>query len=182
MTGGSGCTPRTVRYYERQGLLVAARSAGGHRLFGPAQLERLNFILGLREAGWTLEEVETLLRARDDAPSDREAAQRLDAILASHIGRLERKIELLAKLRSDLVGTHELLRVCGSCTTEHQRIDCETCERVPPLPRLPHGFRLAWRAREVDAAPFDEAAADGEPETHEDGASEEHDGARRSDR
>ena len=57
MTAGSGCTPRTVRYYEREGLLQAARSSGGHRLFPPGELDRLNFILALREAGVSDQEV-----------------------------------------------------------------------------------------------------------------------------
>ena len=34
MTAGSGCTPRTVRYYEREGLLQAARSSGDYTLVG----------------------------------------------------------------------------------------------------------------------------------------------------
>ena len=39
----AGTTPRTVRYYEEIGLLPAAdaRSAGAHREYGSADLERL---------------------------------------------------------------------------------------------------------------------------------------------
>ncbi len=169
MTGGSGCTPRTVRYYERQGLLRAARSAGGHRLFAAAELERLNFIIGLREAGWTLEEVETLLSAREDAPTDRDAARRLDGMLTAQIERLEQKIALLSKLRVDLAGTHELLRVCGGCTTRGERVECEACDRVPPLHQLPHGFRLTWRSRELSEAAFDDPSADGDDAATDDG-------------
>ena len=161
MTGGSGCAPRTVRYYERQGLLRAARSAGGHRLFAEAELERLNFIIALRESGCTLEEVETLLQTRDAADSDRAAVERLEALLAGHIARLEAKLDVLSKLRRDLQGTHDLLQVCGGCTSRGERVECEACDRVPPLTSLPHGFRLTWRARELDGRPpYDEAAAE----------------------
>ena len=38
-----------------------------------------------------LEEVETLLETRDAAGSDRAAVERLDALLAGHIARLEAK-------------------------------------------------------------------------------------------
>ena len=164
MTGGSGCTPRTVRYYERQGLLRASRTAGGHRMFAQAELQRLLFIVGLREAGWTLEEVEALLHVRGDGEADREGVARLDVLLAAHIARLERKIELLARMRDDLASTHALLAVCAQCTSTAVRVECEACERVPALSRLPQGFRLAWRARELDGAPaFDEPAADVDP-------------------
>jgi len=161
MTDGSGCTPRTVRYYERQGLLHAARSAGGHRLFAPAQLDRLCFIVSLREAGWSLEEVEALLTVRDAAPTDREACTRLDAMLADHVARLERKIAVLQELRDELTGTQHALAVCGECTGRLTAvaIDCDACERLPPLRDLPRGFRLAWRRD--GGPPFDELAADG---------------------
>lgn len=160
MTGGSGCTPRTVRYYERKRLLTAARSAGGHRLFDGSQLERLTYIIGLREAGWTLEEVETLLHARDESSSDGEAARSLESLLSSHIERLERKIALLSELRIDLSGTHRLLKICQGCAERDARVECQACDQVPPLEQLPHGFRLTWRSKELTAEPYDEPAAD----------------------
>lgn len=160
MTRGGGCTPRTVRYYERQGLLRAARSAGGHRLFAASELERLNFVVALREAGWALEEIVELLGARDAAPSDRTAVDRLESILHQQIERLEKKLAVLGRLREDLRGTHQALRVCHDCTVEHDEVSCETCHRQPALEDLPRGFRLTWRARELDGPPFDERAAE----------------------
>lgn len=160
MTRGGGCTPRTVRYYERQGLLRAARSAGGHRLFAASELERLNFVVALREAGWALEEIVELLGAREAAPSDRVAVDRLGSMLNLQIERLEKKLEVLGRLREDLRGTHQSLRVCHDCTVEHDEVSCEGCERLPSLGALPRGFRLTWRARELDGPPFDERAAE----------------------
>ena len=39
----AGTTPRTIRYYEEIGLLpqAPARPSGGHRLYTPAEVERL---------------------------------------------------------------------------------------------------------------------------------------------
>ncbi len=37
----TGWTARMLRYVERIGLVEATRSAGGYRLYGPAQLQRL---------------------------------------------------------------------------------------------------------------------------------------------
>lgn len=159
MTQASGCTPRTVRYYERQGLLRAARSAGGHRLFAGVELERLHFIISLREAGWSLEEVEQLFSVRDPVGTDRQACARLDVMLAEQVERLERKIAVLQRLRDDLTGTQSLLAVCSDCTEKQASVDCQACERMPPLGDLPRGFRLAWRARA--GTPFDEHDADG---------------------
>src|SRR6186713_2428940 len=102
MIAGSGCTPRTVRYYEREGLLRADRSVGGHRLFPAGELDRLRFIVSLREAGWALEDVEALLAVRDAAPNDAQAWSQLHAALGEHVARIEAKIALLNRLREDL--------------------------------------------------------------------------------
>jgi MerR family copper efflux transcriptional regulator len=37
----TGWSPRMLRYVEQTGLVSPARSAGGYRLYGPAQLQRL---------------------------------------------------------------------------------------------------------------------------------------------
>jgi DNA-binding transcriptional MerR regulator len=37
----SGWSPRMLRYVEQTGLVTAARSASGYRLYGPEQLQRL---------------------------------------------------------------------------------------------------------------------------------------------
>lgn len=161
MTRGGGCTPRTVRYYERQGLLRAARSAGGHRLFAACELERLLFVVALREAGWALEEIVELLGVRDAAPSDRAAVEHLGGLVETQLERLEKKLAVLERLREDLRGTHEALQVCQSCTTLHDQVSCDACDRLPGLGSLPRGFRLTWRARELGGPPFDETAADG---------------------
>jgi len=147
MTEGSGCTPRTVRYYERAGLLQAGRSSGGHRQFTPDELGRLNFILALREAGWSLEEITALIAARDHQPSDHSACKQLDARVSQHIAALEHKIGVLTRLRDDLAATRKALAVCDECTEAARTPDCEGCTRLPELADLPHGFRLSWRDR-----------------------------------
>lgn len=56
----TGWSPRMLRYIERAGLLELTRSAGGYRLYGPAQLQRLRtlrellarFGFGLAELGF----------------------------------------------------------------------------------------------------------------------------------
>ena len=56
----TGWSPRMLRYIERAGLLELGRSAGGYRLYGPAQLQRLRtlrelllrFDFGLAELGF----------------------------------------------------------------------------------------------------------------------------------
>lgn len=56
----TGWSPRMLRYIERSGLVVPARSSAGYRLYGPAELQRLRtlrellerFDLGLSDVGF----------------------------------------------------------------------------------------------------------------------------------
>lgn len=159
MTDGAGCTARTVRYYERQGLLRAERTSGGHRQFAPSELERLEFVIALREAGWSLDDVTTLLDMRDGAANDAEATASLRTLLDDQIVALQRKLSLLQRLREEFGETVALLTVCNTCTAVQARVSCEGCERLPELDALPRPFRQIWRTRELSRGPFDETLA-----------------------
>lgn len=86
----AGVTPRTLRWYDKQGLLRPARvTAAGYRLYGPAEVERLQQILLYRELELPLEEIRAIL---DDPSFDRQAA------LQSHLTALEKRRERLDRL------------------------------------------------------------------------------------
>jgi DNA-binding transcriptional MerR regulator len=46
----TGWSARMLRYVERTGLVIPARSASGYRLYGPAQLQRLRTLKELLQA------------------------------------------------------------------------------------------------------------------------------------
>jgi MerR family copper efflux transcriptional regulator len=63
----AGVSIDTLRYYEREGLLVAERrSASGFRAYNSQSLERLQFILRAKELGFALQEIRELLHASTD--------------------------------------------------------------------------------------------------------------------
>jgi MerR family transcriptional regulator/heat shock protein HspR len=58
--------PQTLRYYERAGLIVPARSTGNVRLYSPNDIERLRKICRLTdELGVNLAGVEVIMRLTD---------------------------------------------------------------------------------------------------------------------
>ena len=62
----AGVTARTLRWYDEQGLLKPARvTAAGYRIYGPAQVDRLQSILFYRELGLELAAIRALLDAPD---------------------------------------------------------------------------------------------------------------------
>jgi DNA-binding transcriptional MerR regulator len=105
-----GTTPRTIRYYEEIGLLGGAeRRSGAHRTYAPADVERLEGILRLKELlGVSLEELKELVEAEEaraelraewaTEPGD---VRRRD-ILRQSAGHLDRQLELVRARRDEL--------------------------------------------------------------------------------
>lgn len=86
----AGVTPRTLRWYDRQGLLKPLRTTeAGYRLYGPGEVDRLQDILFYRELGLELAAIRKIL---DDPAFDRQAA------LQSHLGELEARRDRLEGL------------------------------------------------------------------------------------
>jgi MerR family transcriptional regulator, thiopeptide resistance regulator len=85
----AGVTVRTLHFYDRRELLQpAARTAHGYRLYGEAELERLEHILALRFVGFSLDQIQKLLRGSQQPLV---AALRMQRqILGRQRGRLER--------------------------------------------------------------------------------------------
>ena len=58
----SGLPPKTIRFYEDQGLVSAPRrSPAGYRLYAAADVQRLQLIRRARQLGLALPEVRTLI-------------------------------------------------------------------------------------------------------------------------
>lgn len=77
----AGVTPRTLRWYDREGLLRPLRTTEtGYRIYGSQEVNRLQDILFYRELGLELAAIRQIL---DDPAFDRQAA------LQSHLRELE---------------------------------------------------------------------------------------------
>ena len=82
MSGQTGTKVETIRYYEKAGLMPpAARTAGNHRTYTQAHIDRLAFIRHSRELGFPLESVRTLLTMADDPT---QSCAEVDAIARQH--------------------------------------------------------------------------------------------------
>jgi MerR family transcriptional regulator, repressor of the yfmOP operon len=97
-----GLTTRSIRYYEEIGLLNPARSDGSYRLYDADDVERLQFIKGLRDdAGFSLAEIGQLLedenaraRTRAQFRATTDPAERR-ALLREGIDRIDRQVSTL---------------------------------------------------------------------------------------
>ena len=95
----------TVRYYEREGLLLAPpRRASGYRDYPLDAVARLRFIRRAKALGFTLEEISELM-----ALSMRRDVTAVKAKATSRLESVEHKIAELKRVRN---GLRKLIDVC----------------------------------------------------------------------
>lgn len=106
----TGLTSRALRFYEARGLLKPLRAYSGRRAYGPAELERINAILALKRAGFSLAAIRGLLENR-----------------RADLGRLvTAQLEELEARAAELAETRALLTSIQSRIDRREPIDVAT--------------------------------------------------------
>jgi Cu(I)-responsive transcriptional regulator len=112
--GRAGVNPQTLRYYERRGLLKpSGRRPSGYREYTPADVKVVRFVKRAQDLGFSLDDIEELLKLRQARSGQREAAQK---IAQRHIDELEAKILDLQRMQGAL---SHLVSSCLSGTDPH---------------------------------------------------------------
>lgn len=138
-------TVRTVRFYEEAGVLRPEnRTEGGHRLFGEEDLEKLQLIMDLREAGMSLNEIREMFQLKHTHATPQEASEAMSGMLEAQIEAMQRKIEVLRRLREELSLTVTMIQDCRACQKAAQfPAACGECD-VTTRPGIPRAMRLLW--------------------------------------
>lgn len=110
VAAATGLSSRALRFYEARGLIRPIRTAGGRRVFGAGELERLHAIIALKRAEFTLAAIGRMLD-RPDA--------RLGPMIAAQTAVVEAQQAALAE-------TAILLRSIQSRIDAGERIDVAT--------------------------------------------------------
>ncbi len=110
----AGVSISAIRFYEREGLLPRPERLGGKRRFAPEVVERLRIIAVAKQAGFSLEEVRTLLTSTDEGAP---AHEQLQALAARKLPEVEALIVRAESMRNWLTAAGgcgcESLESCG---------------------------------------------------------------------
>ena len=137
LAAAAGVHVETIRYYQRLRLVPEpARPLGGIRRYTEADAERLRFIKRAQTMGFTLVEVESLLKlqARRSCHDTRELA-------ATKLGLVDARIRELRRLRT------ELAKLIADCDANTEDNICPVIQRLTQQPREAIG-----RARKYPAS------------------------------
>ncbi len=98
----TGVTIKTVLHYHKIGLLAEVkRSAGGYRLYGPGELNRMRSIKRLKYLGLRLEQIKEILGEPDDHKTFREVLLALQTELLTQINTMTERVEKIQNLLSE---------------------------------------------------------------------------------
>ena len=125
VAGRAGVNVQTLRFYERRGLLPEPpRRASGYREYAPESVRRVRFIKRAQEIGFTLAEVEELLRLREDP---RIPCREVRATAETKIADIEEKMRRLRAMRAALAALVE------SCVANREH-HCPLLEALDEAP------------------------------------------------
>lgn len=111
----SGVSAKMVRHYETLGLLPrVARSEGGYRLYGTADVHTLRFIKRARELGFSMAEIAELASLWQNR---RRASASVKRIAQKHAADLSLRIEAMQAMQRTLA---HLIHCCHG----DERPDC----------------------------------------------------------
>jgi MerR family mercuric resistance operon transcriptional regulator len=126
LAAAAGVHVETIRYYQRRRLVPEpTRPNGGVRRYTEGDAERLRFIKRAQAMGFTLAEIESLLRLRARRSCN---ATRELAVTKLHL--IDARIRELRELRK------ELADLVVACDRNAQNATCPVIDRLALAPRV----------------------------------------------
>jgi len=96
----SGISAKMIRHYEEVGLLPAAsRTLSGYRTYNHQDVHMLRFIRHSRDLGFSIKQIADLLSLWRDK---NRSSSKVKSLAAEHIEMLNKKIEELSAMKSEL--------------------------------------------------------------------------------
>jgi DNA-binding transcriptional MerR regulator len=142
----TGKTVRAIHLYEELGLLEpATRTRGGFRLYHSDALVRVRWIGKLQDMGFTLAEIQQVVRSYAESKSAPGAMVRLREVYDVKLKETRAQIHRLEGLAAELEASLRYLDTCESCDPIRlidacPHCDVHDCNDHPP--ELVSGVRL----------------------------------------
>lgn len=116
----TGLNTRTIRFYEQEGLLPdPGRTSSGYRMYGPADVERLEFVRKAKRLGLSLEEVRSILHLHDHSEA---TCQHVRFLLEEKLAQIDQVLEDLQKFRAEILRLRDDLGDLADCRPSGGRI------------------------------------------------------------
>ncbi len=143
----TGKTVRAIHLYEELGLLApAGRSKGGFRLYASDALLRIRWIGKLQEMGFSLGDIQTIVREWELMNSAPGAMKGMREVYVRKLEETRAQLRRLESLAAELVGSVAYLDTCDVCDPQRLLSACNCCDlhdKELGVPELVLGFRAS---------------------------------------
>jgi MerR family copper efflux transcriptional regulator len=140
-----GKTVRAIHLYEELDLLrPAARSKGRYRLYGPEALVRIRWIGKLQDMGFSLTDIQTIVRDWEQLNSAPRAMVRMRDVYTKKLAETRDQVRRLQALEHEIEASLHYLDTCEECDPVRLIDQCNQCDMHDcgeHAPELVAGFR-----------------------------------------
>ncbi|MFW6284092.1 MAG: MerR family transcriptional regulator [Desulfosalsimonas sp.] len=104
-----GITARSIRYYEKQGLISPGRSNGNYRIFTRKDRTRLRLILRGKRFGYSLEQIREMIGYWNAEPEESQQIKKSLSYGDQKLAEIQTRIKELQQLENDLLSVKQKL-------------------------------------------------------------------------
>jgi DNA-binding transcriptional MerR regulator len=141
----SGKTVRAIHLYEELHLLrPVGRSKGRYRLYGADALVRIRWIGKLQEMGFSLADIQTVVRDWEESGSAPHAMTKMREVYKKKLEETRAQVRRLQTLEHELEASLTYLDTCDVCEPDRLLSACRACNHhdcTHDVPDLVAGFR-----------------------------------------
>ncbi|MGA2957878.1 MAG: MerR family transcriptional regulator [Thermodesulfobacteriota bacterium] len=130
----TGCTPRTIRHYEAEGLLApVATTPGGRKIYGEEAVSIFHTAQVLKRIGYSIKDIRGILSlTKSENTKGKKLTRKLRKMLSSSISQIQSEIELLTATHGKISDLLEKTKNCEGCGAP----DCAPCGKLRDLRTL----------------------------------------------
>lgn len=136
-------TPRTLRFYEEQGMLAPFRSSKGTRMYSEDDIARLQVIQQLVLLDIPLRTIQDLATARPKSSSGDEASHKVYDLLSKMNLDVEKKKQRCEETLQQISVALQLVKQCFGCSSKPSFQGCKNCPIEEQTNQL-QLFDLIW--------------------------------------
>lgn len=112
LSANTGVSVRSIRHYERAGLLEATRCANGYREFDATSVDRVRVIRDLIDSGFNLDEIGSLASCLYNTTSNATCCERTVSLYRTKLARIAQQMTTLRRLQERIEGRIADLEPC----------------------------------------------------------------------
>lgn len=130
----ANCTPRTVRHYETEKIIIPVDiTQGGRKLYSKDAVSVIRTVQLLKRLSYSLKDIRKIINLTNSRDTrQRRLTKRLRDMLSESLSSIDSELDLLAASRKKIADLLEKTERCQSCTAA----DCNECGKLKDLRTL----------------------------------------------